>query len=89
MRVYLPLLAVMSVLTFFLYGIDKRKARRARRRIPERTLFVFAALGGAAGALLGMRLFRHKTRHGYFYLINGAFLILQLALLTWLAFQAY
>ena len=89
MQIYLPILALMSALTFFLYGIDKRRARCARRRIPERTLFFFAALGGATGALLGMRLFRHKTRHIYFYFINGFFLLLQLALLALLAFQAF
>lgn len=87
MRWYLPLLFAMSIVTFFLYGIDKRRARRSRRRIPERTLFLFATLGGAAGALLGMRVFHHKTKHIYFYFFNGAALLLQLALLAMLAFR--
>ncbi len=87
MRLYLPLLLVMSLITLFLYGIDKRSARRSRRRIRERTLFLFAILGGAAGALLGMRLFHHKTKHTYFYVINGAAWLLQLVLLILLAFQ--
>lgn len=85
MEFYLLCLALMSAITFFLYGIDKRRARSGRRRIPERTLFLFAFLGGAAGALVGMRLFHHKTKHTYFYFFNGAALLLQLVFLVLLA----
>lgn len=55
-----------SVLGFALMGIDKRRARRDGRRIPERRLFAVALLGGTPGAILGMYAFRHKTRHWYF-----------------------
>lgn len=55
-----------SVLGFALMGIDKRRARRDGRRIPERRLFTVALLGGTPGAILGMYAFRHKTRHWYF-----------------------
>ena len=81
MELYLLTLALSSVCTFFLYGIDKRRAIKNKRRIRERTLFLFAFLGGAVGALLGMRLFRHKTKHTYFYVINSIALLWQLALL--------
>lgn len=86
MELFLLCLAAMSAFVFFLYGMDKRCAQRRRRRIPERTLFLFAFLGGAAGALLGMRLFHHKTKHLYFYFVNGAMLLLQLIFLGLLAF---
>lgn len=64
---------------FFLMGADKRRAKRRARRIPERTIFLWALLGGSAGAVLGMWLFRHKTRHWYFLLGLPAILLLQLA----------
>lgn len=60
--------AVLCVILFFAMGIDKRKARKGRYRISEKSLFVMALLGGALGGWLGMRVFRHKTRHWYFRL---------------------
>ena len=59
-------LAAVNALSFALMGIDKRRARNALRRIPERTLFLAAAVGGSAGAILGMWSFHHKTKHRYF-----------------------
>ena len=59
-------LAAVNVVTFTVYGIDKRKARRGAWRIPEKTLFLLPLLGGSVGALLGMKVFRHKTKHWYF-----------------------
>ena len=44
-------------------GMDKRKAIRHQWRIPEATLFLIALLGGSLGSIVGMQLFRHKTRH--------------------------
>ena len=68
----------INLLTLLLYGVDKRRARRGSWRISEKTLFVLPLLGGSAGALLGMRLFRHKTRHWYFRWGIPAILLLQL-----------
>ena len=51
-----------SVLTLGLYGVDKMAARKAWCRVPETTLLVFGAAGGWPGAILGQRLFRHKTQ---------------------------
>jgi uncharacterized membrane protein YsdA (DUF1294 family) len=62
-------LALMSLTLFVLMGLDKRKARKGRWRVRERTLFWVALLGGAAGGTLGMFLFHHKTRHWTFRLI--------------------
>jgi len=76
---------VLSMLGFLLMGVDKWKARRGAWRIKESTLLLVAALGGSPGALLGMHLFRHKTKHWYFRYGLPALLMLQAALFAaWL-----
>lgn len=60
----------LSLAAFLLYGWDKRQARRAGRRVPERRLHALALLGGFAGAWLGMRVFRHKTQRPLFLLLQ-------------------
>ena len=74
---------VVSLLTMLLFGWDKRAAVRAGRRIPEAALLSAALLGGGIGGLLGMYLFRHKTRKTLFRLSVPLFLLLQGALLLW------
>ena len=74
----------VNLAAFALMGWDKRRARRDGRRVPERTLFLTALLGGSPGAILGMQLFRHKTKHWYFQFGMPAILIAQLALALWL-----
>jgi uncharacterized membrane protein YsdA (DUF1294 family) len=54
------------MITFFMYGIDKWKAKRSRWRIPESTLLVMAVIGGSIGAWLGMKVWHHKTMHKKF-----------------------
>ena len=80
----LVFLAVMSAFLFVLMGLDKSKARRGRWRVSEKTLFVFALLGGAPGGTAGMFLFRHKTKHWYFRLGFPLLAAAQLALVAWL-----
>ena len=75
---------VFSLADFLLMGVDKRRARRGAWRVPEKTFFLVAVLGGSPGAILGMRLFHHKTRHWYFKWGLPAILIAQLALAIWL-----
>ncbi len=85
---YLPvLLGVMSVISFTLMGIDKAKARRGSRRIPEKTLFLFTLLGGGIGGPLGMHVFHHKTRHWYFAVFFPLIAIVQIALCAWLVIK--
>lgn len=73
-------LLAMTIVTFFIYGIDKYKARKAKWRIPETTLLWMAILGGSVGALLGMKVWRHKTLHRKFKYGVPAILIIQIIL---------
>lgn len=76
-------LLVINLVTFLIFGLDKWKARRkvkkeAVRRVPEKSLFLLAALGGSIGALLGMKVFHHKTLHKTFRFGIPAILALQI-----------
>ena len=66
-----------SILDFALMGADKRRAKQHRWRVPEKTFFLIALAGGSPGAVLGMRLFHHKTRHRAFVWGIPAILILE------------
>ena len=77
-------LVIINLFTFLLYGIDKWKAKRARWRIPESVLLGLAAIGGSAGAWLGMRTWHHKTQHKKFRYGVPAILVAQVAVLVWL-----
>ena len=82
--VLLVWLAVINLLTFIVYGADKRRARKGKWRVPEKTLFLLPLLGGSIGALLGMRVFHHKTKHWYFVWGIPAILMAQIALAVWI-----
>ena len=75
-------LIVMNLLAFALMGIDKAKAKRGSWRIPEKTLFLVTALFGGMGGTLGMKVFRHKTKHWYFKWGFPALLVIQILLLA-------
>jgi uncharacterized membrane protein YsdA (DUF1294 family) len=78
---------VVSIVAFVLYFADKQKAKRHLWRIPESVLLGIGFFGGAVGALTAMRLFRHKTNHWYFWVINILGLAFQVALVIFLAFD--
>ena len=82
--VCLAAFAALSLVAFALYGADKHRARRGAWRIPEKVLLGFSFFGGAAGSLLGMLAFRHKTRHWYFHAVNLLGIAWQVALLVFL-----
>ena len=76
-------LLLINLVTFLIFGLDKWKAKRKEkketvRRIPEKTLFTLSALGGSVGALLGMKVFHHKTLHKTFRFGIPAILALQI-----------
>jgi len=89
LKVLIVCLAAVNLAAFAAFGRDKALAKRKERdpsvrRIPERTLFALAILGGSAGAILGMFFFHHKTRHWYFRYGLPAILLAQAALAVWL-----
>lgn len=72
---------LINLAGFLLMGIDKHKARRGKWRIPEKTLFLTALIGGSVGSIVGMRVFRHKTKHTAFVIGMPCILILQVILI--------
>ncbi len=88
MYIYLIIYLVMiNFVAFLLMGFDKRRARRQAWRIPEKTLFGSALLGGSIGAIAGMQFFRHKTRHLSFQIGMPAILIIQIVLVIFIRMQ--
>ena len=79
--------AVMSLVAFAAFGLDKFKAKTNRWRIRERTLFLLALLGGGIGAFLGMKIFHHKTLHKQFVIGIPAIMIVQLVLIGFLCLR--
>ena len=84
MNIILGYLLAINIATFFLYGIDKYKARKGRWRISEATLLLMAVVGGSIGAWTGMRLWHHKTKHKKFKYGIPIIIILQGALAVYL-----
>lgn len=78
----IPLLLALNLASFLLMGVDKRRAVRDVRRIPEKTLLTACGLFAALGGLIGMHVFHHKTRKLKFSIGVPAMLFLQIALLT-------
>lgn len=71
---------IFNILTFSLYGIDKRKAIKRQWRISERMLLAFALLGGSIGAILAMMIFHHKTKYWKFIILIPLFLMIHIFL---------
>ena len=84
MNIILYYLLAVNIATFFLYGIDKYKAKRGLWRISEATLLTIATIGGSIGACAGMRLWHHKTMHKKFRYGIPMIIIVQVALAVYL-----
>ena len=89
MKYLLIYLLLINLTGFFAMFLDKQKAKKGKWRIPEKTLFLFAFLGGSLGTTLGMHSFHHKTKHWYFKFGLPLILILQIAGAFYLLFRIY
>ena len=78
-------LIIINLTAFAVFGIDKKRAKKGQWRIPEKTLFLSVILGGSIGAILGMYIFHHKTKHWYFQIGIPAIMIIQIAAVYWLS----
>lgn len=83
LHIVLFYLVIINVVTFFMYGIDKWKAKKSKWRIRETALLGLAVLGGSIGAWLGMKVWHHKTQHKKFKYGVPAIIIIQLALIVY------
>lgn len=81
LTLYLILINLAGLMVMY---ADKSRAKRFRWRIPEKTLFLVALAGGSLGSILGMGLFRHKTKHWYFVAGMPLILVLQIILIAFL-----
>ncbi|MBQ3512665.1 MAG: DUF1294 domain-containing protein [Lachnospiraceae bacterium] len=77
-------LLVINLISFLMYGMDKKKARKKEYRIPEKTLLLVGAIGGSIGAMAGMKVFHHKTKHKKFVLGIPLMFVFQCFVLWWL-----
>lgn len=88
-KIALIYLALINVVTFFLFGIDKYKAKRAKWRVRESTLLLLSVLGGSIGAWLGMKVWHHKTQHKKFKYGVPFILIVQIAGILYLVVERF
>ena len=86
-KIFAGYVLVMSIIGFLSMYIDKRKAIKHQWRIPEKTLFIIALLGGSIGSNLGMTICRHKTKHWYFVIGMPVILILQIIIVIGVGFK--
>ena len=87
LHIVLIYLVIINVVTFFMYGIDKWKAKKSKWRIRETALLGLAVLGGSIGAWLGMKVWHHKTLHKKFKYGVPAIIIIQLSLIGYLLYK--
>lgn len=76
---------IISLVALILTALDKSRAKHGGWRVPEKTLFAVALLGGAAAMFATMRVIRHKTRHKRFMLGLPTITLLQCGLLLYIA----
>lgn len=69
-------LIIINIFAFVIYAVDKIKAKHHKWRISEKALLVSSLVGGFVGGIFAMKVFRHKTKHWYFWCINFIALII-------------
>ncbi|MBQ8814086.1 MAG: DUF1294 domain-containing protein [Lachnospiraceae bacterium] len=82
-------LIVINLVGFIQMYVDKRRAKKDKWRIPEKQLFLVALIGGSVGSILGMQMFRHKTKHKSFVIGMPAILILQIVVVAVIRYSLY
>ena len=85
--IILSYLVVINLIAFVLYGIDKKRAIRNEHRIRESVLLWIARLGGAIGSWLGIKIFRHKTKHTKFRLVVPLWMIIWVVVIVFAIFK--
>lgn len=83
MKILILYFVLINLVAWGLMGVDKHRAQKHEWRIPERTLFAAALLGGSLGAILGMYLWHHKTKHWYFVIGMPLILAVQIVAAIW------
>ena len=81
MQILYIYLAFVNIVSFLIFGFDKMQAVKNRYRIPEKTLLIWSAIGGATGSFIGMHVFRHKTRKSKFFITVPILMIIQIILI--------
>lgn len=87
-KIFAFFIYILNLLTFAVMGADKHAAKTNHRRVPEKTLFLMALLGGGLGGMVGMLYFHHKTKHWYFRYGFPIIAVLQCACFLWVLTQA-
>ncbi len=82
-RYVLIVLLITNLATFLAFGLDKRRAKKDRWRISEKTLIIMGRCFGGIGQLAGMKVFHHKTKKWYFAVSGVLFTIIQTGILIW------
>ena len=82
--IYSIYLCIVNLIAFFIFGIDKLKAKRGSYRISKKTLITICAVGGALGGLLGMMIFHHKTQKPKFVITVPLLVLIYCAITLWL-----
>lgn len=87
--IFLIYLLIVNLVGFIIFGVDKKKAEKHAWRIPEKTLFAVAIIGGSIGTNLGMKIFRHKTKHKSFVIGMPVILLFQVFMVVLCIVQIY
>lgn len=80
LKISVTYVLIINLIGFIIMLMDKQRAVHKEWRIPEKTLLGISILGGAIGMLLGMSIFRHKTKHKKFTIGVPFILLMQVCL---------